>query len=174
MRIPLSVIILAGTVAVTGCSNHGLRQLRAPGTGPDEFKIVPSRPLTQPPDYSILPAPTPGGGNLTDQHPEADAVAALGGRPPAPDAGAIPASDAALVAASGRRGVQPGVRAALADTDARFRKRQSRMTRLRLFPVDRYSQAYRREALEPYGQAEAFRRAGRETPTSPPKNPKHR
>jgi hypothetical protein len=174
MRIPLSVIILAGTVAVAGCSNQGLRQLRAPGTGPDEFAIVPPKPLTQPADYAVLPAPTPGGGNLTDQNPEADAVAALGGRPSALDVGGIPASDAALVNASSRYGVQPGVRTTLAESDAQFRKRQARMTRLRLFPVDRYGQAYRKQALEPYGQAEAYRRAGRETPTSPPKNPKKR
>lgn len=174
MRIPLSVIILAGTVAIAGCSNKGLRDLRAPGTGPDEFMIVPAKPLEQPPDYQVLPAPTPGGGNRTDLHPDADAVAALGGRPEALNATGIPASDGALVAAASRRGVEPGVRATLAASDAEFRKRQGRMTRIRLFPVDRYSQAYRKQSLEPFGQTEAFRRAGRATPTAPPANKRKR
>lgn len=174
MRIPLSVIMLAGTVAVAGCSNQGLRQLRAPGTGPDEFMIVPAKPLTQPADYAVLPAPTPGGGNLTDQHPNSDAVAALGGRPSALEAGGIPATDGALVAAAGRRGVQPGIRTTLAESDAQFRKRQARMSSLRLFPVDRYSQAYRKQALEPFDRAAAARRANLGTPTSPPANVRNR
>lgn len=171
MRIPLSVIILAGAVSVAGCSNKGLRDLRAPGTGPDEFMIMPVKPLTQPPDYQVLPAPTPGGGNLTDQHPGQDAVAALGGRPEAMSAGGVSASDGALVAATGRYGVPSNIRASLAEQDAEFRKRQGRMTRIKLFPVDRYSQAYRKQAMDAYAQTEAFRRKGFGTPTSPPALP---
>lgn len=171
MRIPLSMIILAFGVAVAGCSNKGLRDLRAPGTGPDEFMILPSKPLTQPTDYAVLPPPTPGGGNLTDQHPDQDAVAALGGRPEALNATGVPASDGALVAAASRKGVQSNIRVSLAQQDADFRKRQSRMTRIRLFPVDRYSQAYRKQALSPFDQAQRFRNAGAGTPTSPPANP---
>lgn len=168
MRIPVGMFVLAIGVAVAGCSNKGLRDLRAPGTGPDEFMILPAKPLTQPPDYAVLPAPTPGAGNLTDQHPDADAVAALGGRPELMDSTGIPASDGALVAAASRNGVEPGVRATLAQQDADFRKRQSRMTRFRLFPVDRYSQAYRKQALSPFQQTARFRRSGLGTPTSPP------
>ncbi|MCB1365637.1 MAG: DUF3035 domain-containing protein [Rhodobacteraceae bacterium] len=170
MRIPLSVIVLA-LVAVAGCSNKGLRDLRAPGTGPDEFMILPAKPLTQPADYAVLPPPTPGGSNITDQHPDADAVAALGGRPEALNATGIPASDGALVTAASRNGVEPGVRASLASQDAEFRKRQSRMTRFRLFPVDRYSQAYRKQALDPFRQTQEFRNRGFGTPTSPPAKP---
>lgn len=168
MRIPVSVIILAGAVAVAGCSSKGLRSLRAPGTGPDEFKIMPVKPLTQPTDYKVLPAPTPGGSNLTDQHPEQDAVAALGGRPEALTAQGIAASDGALVTAASRNGVDPDIRETLAEQDAKFRHRQGRMTRIKLFPVDRYSQAYRKQAEDPFTMTELFRRRGYGTPTSPP------
>ena len=171
MRVPLGMIILAGAVTVAGCANKGLHDLRPPGTGPDEFMIMPVKPLTQPPDYKVLPAPTPGGENLTDLHPKEEAVAALGGRPEAMRATAIPASDGALVAAASRNGVEPGVRARLAEQDAAFRRRQGRMTRIKLFPVDRYAQAYRRQALDPFPVVEAFRRKGFATPTSPPPVP---
>ncbi len=169
MRAPLGMVILSAALAVAGCSDKGLRDLRAPGTGPDEFMILPTKPLTAPQDYQVLPAPTPGGTNLTDQYPKADAVAALGGRPSALEGGAgIPASDAALVAASSRYGVPANTRVALAEEDAKFRKRQSRMTRIRLFPVDRYQQAYRKQSLDPFAQTDLFRTRNAGTPTSPP------
>lgn len=169
MRVPLSLVILGAAVAVSGCSNQGLRDLRAPGTGPDEFMILPAKPLTAPQDYAVLPAPTPGGSNLTDQNPTADAVAALGGNPAAlnPNTG-IPSSDAALVTAASRKGVSPNTRVALAEEDAKFRKRQARSTRFRLFPVDRYKQAYRKQSLDPFKQTELFRSRNAGTPTSPP------
>ena len=147
---------------------QGLRDLRAPGPGPDEFMILPVKPLTAPKDYAFLPAPTPGGANLTDPNPLAEAVAALGGRPAALDPAGVPASDAALVTAASRHGVAADTRASLAAEDAKFRKRQGRMTRVRLFPVDRYSQAYRKQALDPFEQTDRFRSGNAGTPTSPP------
>lgn len=169
MRRPLGMIILIAAVAVAGCSQKGLRDLRPQGPGPDEFMILPVKPLTAPKDYSQLPAPTPGGGNLVDPTPTADAMVAMGGHQGQTDG--IAAADGALVTASSRYGVEPGVRQTLAEDDAKFRKRQSRMTRFRLFPVDRYAQAYRRQSLDAFSQTERFRRAGAGTPTSPPERP---
>ncbi|GHG82101.1 DUF3035 domain-containing protein [Pseudodonghicola xiamenensis] len=164
MRRPLGIIIVVAAVALAGCSKKGLMDIRPTGNGPDEFLILPAKPLTAPSDYSKLPEPTPGQANLTDLNPEADAMAALGGRATS----GIPAADGALVTAASRNGVEPGVRETLAAEDAKFRKRQSRMTRLRLFPVDRYSQAYRRQEIDPFKEAEKYRRAGVGTPSSPP------
>lgn len=169
MRMPRAIIALTLAVAVAGCSDIGLRHLEAPGPGPDEFSVMPVKPLTQPKDYAFLPAPTPGGSNLTDPNPNADAVAALGGNPGAlnPNTG-IPSSDGALVTASSRYGVTPNTRQVVAQEDADFRKRQSRWTRLRLFKVDRYAQVYKRDAIDPYQQTDSLRRQGIETPSSPP------
>lgn len=169
MRTPHAILVL--TLVVAGCSDIGLRNLKAPGAGPDEFSVLPVKPLTQPKDYAFLPAPTPGGGNLTDPNPKADAVVALGGSEAAlnPNA-AIPSGDAALVTASSRYGVAPDTRQALAQEDADFRERQGRWTRLRLPNVDRYKQVYKREALNANAQNEAARRAGIETPSAPPAN----
>jgi len=168
MRIPLGAIILIGLVVVAGCSKRGLRDLQPGGPGPDEFMLLPNQPLTAPKDYQVLPAPTPGGANLVDPHPKADAVVALGGKASALTPGDIPASDGALVTQVSRYGVPANTRVALAETDAKFRKKQSVMTRIRLFPVDRYEQAYRREALNPFDKTNRFRRSGISTPSSRP------
>lgn len=168
MRYPLSAIILGLTIIVAGCSDKGLRVLATDSTGPEEFMVQPVKPLTTPQDYAVLPAPTPGGSNLVDPTPVADAVVALGGSAAALNATNVPASDGALVAQTSRFGVPPNIRTSLAEQDAEFRKRQARSTRIRLFRVDRYQQAYRREAMDPYSEAERFRNSGIATPTSPP------
>ncbi|SDC66493.1 DUF3035 domain-containing protein [Ruegeria marina] len=171
MRAPLALIVIATAVAVSGCSSKGLRDIRPQGTGPDEFSVLPVKPLTQPKDYAVLPAPTPGGANLTDPNPMGDAVVALGGRESALDPGqGVPSSDQALVSASSRYGVPANTRVALAQEDADFRKRQARWTRVRLFPVDRYEQAYRKDAIDPFRQSQVFRRAGAATPSAPPED----
>jgi hypothetical protein len=145
--------------------------LRTNSEGPDEFLIIPNKELTLPENLSALPEPTPGGSNRVDQNPIGDAVAALGGRPAALNAEGVPASDGALVAQASRFGVPGNIRTELAERDAEFRRRQSRGTRIRLFPVDRYQQAYRRDAIDPFEEAERFRRSGLQTPTSPPVRP---
>ena len=122
MRLPRSILAVTLAFGVAGCSDIGLRHLEAPGDGPDEFSVMPVKPLTQPKDYQFLPAPTPGGGNLTDPNPKADAVVALGGNAAALNTGtAIPSSDAALVTASSRYGVPANTRQVVDTEDAEFR-----------------------------------------------------
>ncbi len=169
MRLSRALLAMILGVAVAGCNNPGLRDLDPPGEGPDEFSVLPVKPLTQPQDYAFLPAPTPGGGNLTDPNPNADAVVALGGNASALNPNtAIPSSDAALVTASSRYGVPANARAVVEADDEAFRKRRGRWTGLRLFPVDRYQQVYERQAIDPFAQTDAARRIGVETPSSPP------
>ena len=170
MRMPLGAIILAGAVALSGCADKGLRQVNSVGQGPDEFLIMPNKPLTAPKDYAVLPAPTPGGSNLVDQNPNADAMIALGGNAAAIESTGVPASDGTLVAQASRFGVPQNTRIALAGEDAKFRKRQGRLSSFKLFKVDRYEQAYRRQSLDPFGEAGRFRRAGLNTPSAPPRN----
>jgi len=169
MRIPFGVIVLAGALAVSGCAQKGLRLIQKPGTGPDEFLVLPSKPLSAPESYSSLPAPTPGAGNLTDPNPQAAAVAALGGKPSAlvPGSG-VPSGDAALVTASSRYGVEPGVRETVAAEDAKFRHRNRHLGRIKVVPVDRYKQLYERQSLDPFAVSDQFRKAGAATPSSPP------
>jgi len=170
MRGALGAIIILGTaLTLSACADKGLRDLSSNSVGPDEFMVLPAKPLTQPQDYDVLPAPTPGGANLTDQNPLADAVASVGGNPRALErTGRVPTSDGALVSYVSRNGVPANIRQILAEQDAEFRKRQGRLTRIRLFRVDRYDQAYRREALNPFSVARQNAVRGIATPTHPP------
>lgn len=163
-------LIACALIAVTflaACENKGLRQVQSRGDGPDEFLIVPARPLEQPESFSALPTPTPGGFNRTDQRPLEDSVAQLGGQRGSPNA-PVPGGDAALVNHASRFGREANIRASLAAADAQFRKRQARLTQIRIVNDDVYAQAYRREALKAGRVAEQFRRAGIPTPTAPP------
>ena len=171
MRIALGIIVLALAMGVSGCSKKGLMDLRTNSQGPDEFLILPVKPLTIPADRTSLPTPTPGQANLTDQNPNADAIAALGGNPARLGDQGIPATDGALVTQASRHGVPADIRTTLAEADQKFRDRQRRGTRIRLFPVDRYAQAYRRSKIDPFDEVERYRRSGFQTPTSPPEKP---
>lgn len=164
----LIAALTCATLLLSACANQGLRHLQSTSPGPDEFMIEPNKRLQTPDDMTALPTPTPGGSNLTDNDPLGDAVVALGGRPDR--GGSIPASDAAIVTAASRYGVTPDIRRQLDETDEEFRRRQARFTNIRLFPEDRYNQAYRREALDQPREAEAWRRAGAQTPSYPPLN----
>ena len=85
-----AVIALLAVPGLSACGNGTpeLMNLRT-ADGPDEFGIVPPKPLEMPESLSDLPEPTLGGSNRTDRNPEADAVVALGGKPGS--AGGIPA-----------------------------------------------------------------------------------
>ncbi|MCA0918872.1 DUF3035 domain-containing protein [Pseudooceanicola nanhaiensis] len=166
-------MLLISVLALAACSStpEGVTQLRSfksSSDGPEEFAILPGKELEQPESYTSLPTPTPGGSNRTDQTPTADAVAALGGSPARLAQSGVPSDEGQLVAYATRNGVQPDIRQTLAQEDADFRKRKQRFTKIRLFKVDRYYQAYDDESLDGRGTAWSWRTAGAETPTNPP------
>ena len=134
------LIMIGAAFGLAACGEPTLRQLRAPGDGPDEFIIVPVLPLEEPADVTALPTPTPGGANRTDQLPKNDAALALGGRVESPNA-PIPAIDASIVSYAQRTGVDPSIRAKLAKEDEDFRRRQARFTQIRIVPEDLYNRA---------------------------------
>jgi len=150
-----SVILMLGAC---GGSDRGLRDLSSTGAGPDEFTVLPTNPLILPNDLTNLPEPTPGGTNITDPTPNADAVAVLGGNPDRLIPNGVPSSDSALVAAASRNGVEQNIRQTLAEEDAAFRGRQTRFGFFRR--NDRYFQAYARQALDAYAELQRFRNAG--------------
>lgn len=162
--------ILVMVMALAGCSNAGLRDLRSNTSGPDEFLVLPVKPLSAPGDYSELPEPAPGAGNLVDPNPKAEAVAALGGR--VSSSQGIPASDSGLVQYASRHGVPADIRETLAQEDEAFRKRRGRLTQFRLFRTDRYNQVYNKQSLDPFSVTRTARGSGVATPTSPPESNK--
>lgn len=166
----LTMAILATGLAA--CSNSAqdgdvrLHKLSRDGRQPEEFSIVPSKPLEIPQDLASLPEPTPGGSNRTDLTPLDDAVVALGGRVSRAD-GAAPAQDQALIAAAGRFGVSGDIRPTLAAEDLAFRESKSRFS-WQLIKSDRYYDAYEDQSLDPYDWLTRFRAMGVQTPLAPP------
>ena len=86
------------SLSACGSSEPNLMTYAGSREGPDEFLVVPAKPLETPPKPGDLPPPAPGGTNRADPTPEADAVAALGGRPQALNQTGYTQSDATLVA----------------------------------------------------------------------------
>ena len=171
MRVSRAVIF-GLALLVSACANErGIRVLSSDDAGPDEFAIIPSKPLTQPENYTSLPTPTPGGSNITDQDPLNDVNVALGGRAqPAPETGTFASADSALVSYAARNGSGAGIREQLASDDETVRGRFSRFTGWRLANPDRYNEVYRFYHLNAYAELARWRRAGVETPTAPPPN----
>lgn len=166
-----SVLILLVVTIMAGCAPRDgdvtLTRIRNTGNGPDEFSVLPGKPLDPPPDVTSLPTPAPGAGNRTDQNPRADAIAALGGRLTAPDA-APDARNAALVNHATRYGGIPAIRTTLSREDQEIRRNHGRVNILGILPGDDYTQAYRKQWLDAHAEERRLRSRGILTSTSPP------
>lgn len=166
---PMTRAWIFGVVLVmAGCDHGGLHDLRSNTNGPNEFKVVPAKPLSAPSDFASLPEPTPGGTNRTDINPLGDAVAALGGRGSLLTATTLPASDAGLVNHAARYGASADIRAQLAESDEKRRISKGRFTKLKVVKTDRYSKIYTDYHLDPYAELIRWRKAGARTPAAPP------
>lgn len=158
-------------LALSACSGggDGMLNLRGSKSGPDEFAVLPTKPLQTPENLSQLPPPTPGGANITDPTPKADAVAALGGNPAALVPSGIAGSEGALVNHAARYGVEPNVRAELAAADAERRAGTGLYPTFGNFGNLRYYRIYRREALDQTAELQRLRALGVGTPSAPPR-----
>ena len=161
----------AALLALAACGSKSdvpnLMNVRSETNGPDEFSILPAKPLEMPTSLVDLPEPTPGGENLTDPRPFDDAIVALGGRPAAK--GVVPVGDGALYNHATRRGVTAGIRQTLATEDLEFRRKNDGRLLERIFNVNVYFKAYRDYALDQYAELARWRKAGARTPSAPPR-----
>jgi hypothetical protein len=169
------ITIVALCTALAGCdTSQGVGRFfageKAGGDGPDEFGIVPTKPLELPEDFVALPEPTPGGGNLTDPLPEHDAVAALGGQPSRLDSTRIGAGEGALLAATERNGTAANIRTVLADEDKEFRKNNGPKLLERWFKTNTYLKNYSKQAINARRTNELLRRNGVKTPSVYPED----
>lgn len=168
MRSARVVLAFAGAalLALAACSEKApeLMNLRSDSNGPDEFAILPPKALELPTSLADLPAPTPGGANLTDPQPQDDAITALGGKPPATSG----VSDAGLYNYATRQGVTPGIRQVLAAEDLEFRKKNNGRPLERLFNLNVYYKAYVKMSLDQHAELQRWRAAGARTPSAPP------
>lgn len=151
-------------LALAGCQGGGVAQgLRSAGIAgtPDEFMVLPTRPLEMPQDLAMLPAPTPGAVNRVDYRPHQEAIAGLTGRPTLAAAGGE-----GLVAAAGP--IDPNVRVALATDDVEWRESHHGRLLERWFSTDRDALVYRPMLLNVPGAFDDMRAAGVAVPPAPP------
>jgi hypothetical protein len=153
--------------ACSGTENPILMHAAAQERGPDEFSIVPTRPLEMPTNFSELPTPNPAGSNRVDPQPRADIARALGGNPAA--AVARGTADGGIVTHASRFGRNESIRDQLAAEDLEFRRRNSGRLLERLFSVNVYHNAYQSMWLDKYAELERWRRVGARTPSAPPR-----
>ncbi|AWB49911.1 DUF3035 domain-containing protein [Gemmobacter aquarius] len=167
------MVAMAAVLTLAACGRGdkapSLMNVRSTSQGPDEFAILPPKPLTLPTDLAALPEPTPGGPNLTDPTPEADAIAALGGtlRP----AGGVPASDGGLTSYAARFGIASDIRQTLAGEDLEWRRDNNGRILERLLNVNVYYKAYADMSLDQQAELWRWRQAGVRTPSAPPPKP---
>jgi len=168
-----TVLMLMAAVLVAGCGGGGddevsLRKIRHTGNGPDEFSILPGKPLDMPRDTAALPEPVPGGPNRTDQDPVADGIAALGGNADAQRTGTPSAAHSGLLTHADRYNADPDIRRRLAAEDRERRQRYGRVNLLRVLPGDDYTQVYKDDWLDAHAEERRLRRRGVQTPAAPP------
>lgn len=167
----LGMMVLAAAL-VTGCGSSNrepqLMNVSASIDRPDEFSILPTKPLEQPEDYAVLPEPTPGGTNRTDPTPREDAVAALGGNPAAVTRTGVPSSDSALLSHARRYGVTPTIREDLAAFDLEYRRANDGRLLERVFRLNVYYRAYAPMSLDQHAELERWRARMARTPSAPP------
>ena len=162
----LALGVMIGLAACGGDAEPNLLNIKQPrSAGPDEFSVLPSKPLEIPQDLAALPQPTPGAGNRTDPTPQADVARALGGNPAVLNRRG---ADGALRTYASRFGVDPQIRAKLAAADLEFRRQNDGRLLERIFNVNVYFQAYEPLELDQYRELERLRRAGVRTSGIPP------
>lgn len=114
------LLLACAVLGLSGCQGDGvlagLFKSSRINSAPDEFMVLPTRPLEMPASMSELPSPTPGAPNRVDYQPGAQAIAGLTGRPGVPGN----ADGRPLVAAAGP--VDPTIRQTLAAEDAEWRR----------------------------------------------------
>lgn len=170
-RFPAIAAAMVLTLAACGDRDGvpSLMNVRSTTAGPDEFGIIPPKPLELPTDLAALPEPTPGGLNRTDRDPQAEAVAALGGNLGPRDG--VNSAHAGLYAYAARYGVTQNIRQTLAAEDLEYRRQNDGRLLERLFNVNVYYKAYADQSLDQQAELWRWRRAGAATPSAPPPQP---
>ena len=163
-----TVLAIASLAVLGACESDQPELMNIKSDTPDEFAVLPTRPLEAPEDYDTLPTPTPNGENLADPKPKSDAVAALGGNPDRLARGQIYAGEQGLLAYVTRYGVPANIRETVAAEDLEWRRENNGLLLERLFNVNVYYDSYEPMALDQHYELQRLRDAGVWTPSAPP------
>lgn len=169
MRASRALVIIGMILLAAACSRKEPDLIKERGQQtPDEFGILPGKPIEIPDDLAALPPPDPGGVSRTDPTPEADAVAALGGNPRLLATSGEYRGEQGIMGHSTRFGVQSDIRETLAAEDQLYRERNRGRLFERWFNVTTYYSAYERQSLNQYNELQRYRSSGVPTPAAPP------
>ncbi len=163
MRLILKFMLMTSLTALVACSGGGKSS-----KGPDEFSVVPTKPLSMPADFTSLPTPNVGAANRVDQNPNQDAVAALGGNASALDRSGVRGSETALLNAATRYGIAGDIRQTLEVEDAELRRKNGARVLERLAGQKITERTYRSQRLNNQQELVRLRARGVRTPTAPP------
>ncbi len=165
-----TAIILTLAGGLSACNRDGnngrpLLNLRQSAIAPDEFLVVPQKPLETAVDASVLPKPVPGAESRVTIDFEDNLMAALGGR--MRSSGRVPASEAALVsAARSNGGTTANIRDIMRDEDQAFREARSgkidRLAKKRMAVT-----VYDQMLLDPEAEVLRLQAMGVKTPAIP-------
>ena len=158
-----AVSFLALALALCACSRNTVDGELRSASSPDEFMVLPTKPLEMPGDMAALPPPTPGARNRVDYEPREEAVASLTGRETAV---AGTASAGSVIARSGP--ADPSIRARLASEDVAWRESHQGKLLPRLFARDEDDVVYGEVTLDPGAELERLRAQGVAVPPAPP------
>ncbi|MBT0957956.1 DUF3035 domain-containing protein [Alphaproteobacteria bacterium KMM 3653] len=164
----MCLALLAVLAACGGGREPNLININRGVSTPDEFSILPNKPIEIPADTSALPPPRPGTANRVDPSPQADAVAALGGNPARLQTTGQLRGESGLINHVTRYGVQQGIRQELARQDAEFRQRHQGRILERAFNITVYYRVYEDLSLDQHRELARWRRNGVRTPSAPP------
>lgn len=160
-KIALSMIV--AIFALQACDGGPLATGTLKDDGPDEFAIIPNKPLELPEELGTelaqLPTPTPGARSRAIPAPRREAVATLGGQPERLDDRRVTASESQLIAAASVSGVNPNIRSILAAEQADNPDTKPRLLE-RAFGLQRRANAGRLTALDPQAEAVRLQRLG--------------
>ncbi|MFO1141420.1 MAG: DUF3035 domain-containing protein [Amaricoccus sp.] len=158
-------LAVAAAVPLAGCKGDNTLAggLRAAGVGgsPDEFMVLPTRPLEMPQDLAALPPPQPGTINRVDYRPKEEAIAGLTGRTTIATASGGP-----LVARTGQGA--PGIRGELAAEDVTWRQTHHGLLLPRLLAKDKDTVVYGGMILDAPAEYDRLRAMGVQIPAAPP------
>ena len=166
----LAVVVAIGT-SLSACNQNSgngrpLLNLRQSAIAPDEFLVVPQKPLETPGDVTSLPTPVPGAKARVMIDFEDNLLRALGGQPG--NSRTIPASDAALIsAARAGSGATANIRDIMRAEDQAFR--EARSGRIdRLAKKRKAVTIYDPMLLDPVAESARMQAQGVKTPAVPP------
>jgi hypothetical protein len=158
----LGIFVTLFFIAACSSDDARLRDLYDVGTGPEEFAVLPSKPLIIPSNLRELPVPDETVENLADPTPKRDLIEKLGGS--IDETKSAPKKDRDLLNYVSRAGVNSNIREELAEEDRKFLRRMRVLTGVKLFRVDRYNQVYRKMTLSAPKELERWRSLGIRTP----------